>query len=111
MIVSLRAGKLSRLDTAMMERGYYEDLLRVDRFNSELWQVYMAKPKDWLNVENAGLEKFTGDFQERDLISLATVNTRFGRVSTNRWGMRDQDYEKQPAPGTYRAALLGASAT
>jgi hypothetical protein len=29
--------------------------------------------------------------------------------STNRWGMRDQDYEQTPPPGTYRIALLGAS--
>jgi hypothetical protein len=27
----------------------------------------------------------------------------------NRWGMRDRDYEQEPAPGTYRIALVGAS--
>ena len=31
-INSLRSGQLSRLDTALLERGYYEDLARVDRF-------------------------------------------------------------------------------
>jgi hypothetical protein len=28
---------------------------------------------------------------------------------TNRWGMRDQDYEQAPPPRTYRIALLGSS--
>jgi hypothetical protein len=28
---------------------------------------------------------------------------------TNRWGMRDKDYEMKPPPGTCRIALLGAS--
>jgi hypothetical protein len=30
-------------------------------------------------------------------------------VSTNRWGMRDSDYEKHKPPGVYRVALLGSS--
>jgi hypothetical protein len=29
--------------------------------------------------------------------------------TTNRWGMRDREYEKVPAPGTYRIVLLGPS--
>src|SRR5574339_336198 len=31
------------------------------------------------------------------------------RMSTNRWGMRDRDYERLPAPGVFRMALLGPS--
>lgn len=108
-INSLRTGKLSRLDTAAMERGYYEDLLRVDRFNNELSQVYAAKPNNWLGVENAGLARFTDDFQQRDLMPSLRVSTRFGPLTTNQWGMRDQDYAKEPAPNTYRVAILGAS--
>lgn len=108
-INSLRTGKLSRLDTAAMERGYYEDLLRVDRFNNELSQVYSARPKNWLGIENAGLERFTDDFQQRDLMPSLRVNTRFGPLTTNQWGMRDQEYAKEPAPNTYRIAILGAS--
>ena len=30
-------------------------------------------------------------------------------VRTNRWGMRDRDYELTPPPGVYRIALLGPS--
>jgi len=108
-INSLRSGQLSRLDTALLERGYYEDLVRVDRFNSQLWEVYMQKPIDWLDVQGIGLERFTGDFRQKELVPSFTVLTRFGSIRTNRWGMRDREYEKQPPAGTYRVTLLGAS--
>lgn len=109
LILSLRSGHLSRLDTALMERGYYENLLRVDRFNSQLWEVYATRPGDWLDVQGTSLDRFTGDFLERELRPSSVSATRYGTISTNRWGMRDQDYNLHPAPNTYRAALLGAS--
>jgi len=109
-IHSLRSGGLSRLDNALLERGYYEDLLRVDRFNSQLWEVYMNKPLDWLDAfEASGLERFTDDFAQKELVPSFRSLTRHGTITTNRWGMRDRDYDHQPAPGTYRVALLGAS--
>jgi D-alanyl-lipoteichoic acid acyltransferase DltB (MBOAT superfamily) len=108
-INSLRSGQLSRTDMALLERGYYEDLVRVDRFNSQLWEVYMNKPANWLDVQGLGLERFTGDFRQKELVPSMGVQTRFGAIHTNRWGMRDQEYERLPAPGTYRMALLGAS--
>jgi D-alanyl-lipoteichoic acid acyltransferase DltB (MBOAT superfamily) len=110
LINSLRSGRLSRLDTALLERGYYEDLLRVDRFNSQLWEVYTKRPPNpWLDVQGAGLERFTGDFRQKELIPSFASATRHGVIRTNRWGMRDQDYDRRPAPGTYRMAVLGAS--
>lgn len=60
-------------------------------------------------MEGSGLDRFTGDFAQRELIPSATSTTPYGTVSTNRWGMRDQDYDRLPAPGTYRIAVLGAS--
>jgi hypothetical protein len=110
LIQSLRSAGLSRVDTALLERGYYEDLTRVDRFNSQLWELYMRKPVQWLDgFENSGLVRFTGDFLQTELVPSFASLTRYGTIRTNRWGMRDQDYEKQPSPGTYRIALLGAS--
>jgi D-alanyl-lipoteichoic acid acyltransferase DltB (MBOAT superfamily) len=108
-INSLRSGQLGRTDMALLERGYYEDLVRVDRFNSQLWEVYMNKPANWLDVQGLGLERFTGDFRQKELVPSMGVQTRFGPIHTNRWGMRDREYDRVPAPGTYRVALLGAS--
>ncbi len=109
MIQSLRSGMLNRVDTALLERGYYEDLMRVERFNSELWQVYIKKPVKLLDVEGAGLDRFTGDFIQKELMPSSASVTSRGLIRTNRWGMRDREYDKQPPPGTHRIALLGAS--
>jgi hypothetical protein len=106
---SLRSGRLSRLDSAKLERGYYENLLSVDRFNSQLWEVYTKKPANWLDVQNAGLKRFTGGFEQTELVPSFVSRSNYGMISTNRWGMRDQDYERKPPANTYRIAMLGAS--
>jgi hypothetical protein len=98
-IQPLRSGQLSRLDTAALERGYYEQLLRVDRFNAQLWEVYSKRPKNWLDTQGGQLKRHTGGFAQTDLIPSFVATYDFGKVSTNRWGMRDQDYELKPAPG------------
>ena len=106
---SLRSAHLSRLDNAKLERGYYEGLLSVDRFNSQLWEVYSKKPANWLDVENAGLKRFVGGFVQTELVPGLQSSTKYGPVSTNRWGLRDQDYDKARPEGTFRAVVLGAS--
>jgi D-alanyl-lipoteichoic acid acyltransferase DltB (MBOAT superfamily) len=109
LVHSLRSAHLSRLDNAKLERGYYEGLLSVDRFNSKLWEVYSNKPANWLDVENAGLKRFVGGFLQTNLVPGMQSSTKYGTVSINRWGMRDQDYERVRPEGTFRAAVLGAS--
>jgi hypothetical protein len=108
LVHSLRSARLSRLDTASLERGYYENLLSVDRFNSQLWEVYTKRPANWLS-SNAGLKRFTNDFAQYDMVPSVILNTNYGTISINRWGMRDQDYVLHPQPNTYRIAMLGAS--
>jgi len=106
---SLRSGKLSRLDIAKLEQGYYQNLLSVDRFNSQLWEVYTKKPANWLDVEFANLKHFVGGFLNEELKPSFVSNTRYGAVTINRWGMRDQDYAKERSPESFRALLLGPS--
>jgi D-alanyl-lipoteichoic acid acyltransferase DltB (MBOAT superfamily) len=106
---SLRSGSLSRADVAMLEKGYYESLQRVERFNGQLWELYMKRPKSWLDVQGSGLGRFTGDFLQSELMPSFVSFTSHGTIRTNRWGMRDREYEKQRPAKTYRIALLGAS--
>ncbi len=106
---SLKSGSLSRLDVAMLEKGYYENLNRVERFNSQLWELYMNRPASWLDVVGTGLDRFTGDFRYKELVPSFVSMSKHGKVSTNRWGMRDQDYAKIADLRTFRIALLGAS--
>ena len=56
-IVSLKSGGLSRADAAAMERGYYEGLTNVNRFNSQLWEIYMNRPAGWLDIAGSGLDQ------------------------------------------------------
>jgi D-alanyl-lipoteichoic acid acyltransferase DltB (MBOAT superfamily) len=109
LVHSLRSGHLSRLDNAKLERGYYEGLLSVERFNSQLWEVYSKKPSNWLEVENAGLKRFVGGFAQVELIPSFVSSTKYGTITINRWGMRDGEYAQTPPPGTFRAAVLGPS--
>jgi D-alanyl-lipoteichoic acid acyltransferase DltB (MBOAT superfamily) len=109
LVHSLRSGHLSRLDNAKLERGYYEGLLSVDRFNSQLWEVYSKKPANWLEVENAGLKRFVGGFGQTELIPSFVSTTKYGTITINRWGMRDKDYAPTRPEGALRAAVLGAS--
>ena len=109
LVHSLRTGKLNRADATLMERGYYEKLMRVERFNSELWRVYLKKPVALLEVDGTGLDRFTGDFLQKEFTPSSSSLTPYGLIHTNRWGMRDREYDRLPAPGTYRVALLGAS--
>jgi hypothetical protein len=73
--------------------------------------VYSRKPANWLGGEGANLKHFVGGFGQVELIPSFVASTPYGTISTNRWGMRDQDYSELPAPDTYRAAMLGASGT
>jgi lysophospholipase L1-like esterase len=69
----------------------------------------MKRPKSWLDVQGSGLGRFTGDFLQSELMPSFVSFTSHGTIQTNRWGMRDRDYEKQRPANTYRIALLGAS--
>src|SRR3546814_6116930 len=57
-VVSLRHNGLSRADAAALERGYYEGLTRVNRFNSQPWEIYMNRPNGgWLEVRGSRSEE------------------------------------------------------
>lgn len=108
-VVSLKSGNLSRADAAALERGYYEGLTNVNRFNSQLWDIYMKRPTGWLNITGSGLTMMRDDFLQVELARGFRSQTEFGVIETNRWGMRDQDYAELPAAGTTRGVLLGYS--
>jgi hypothetical protein len=109
LIQPLRSGNLSRLDHAALERGYYEGLMQVNRFNSQLWEVYSKRPANWLDIEGGALKRHVGGFAQMELIPSFVSSTSYGNISTNRWGMRDQDYERKRPEGAYRMAFMGPS--
>jgi hypothetical protein len=108
-IHSLRQEKLNRQNAALVERGYYENLLGVDRLNTRLLGVYAKQPKDWISLQETEAMRPTHDFLKEELVPLTQIRFKNQILHTNRWGMRDKDYEQLKPPNSYRIALLGSS--
>jgi hypothetical protein len=108
-VAQLRSPELSAADAARLEQGYYEQLLRVENLNSQLWQLYQNKPPQWGDLTQIGRWQKSGDFLGFQLKPNHRALFSGAEFRTNRWGMRDRDYTQQPAPGTVRHALLGSS--
>ena len=104
---SLKTNRLNQQDARVLERGYYEELTNPLRISPELWEVFQKEPPGWRG-ENLIRESPENPFL-RDLIPLMKTVSKGVAFSTNRWGMRDRDYEQKKPPNTYRIGLLGAS--
>jgi alginate O-acetyltransferase complex protein AlgI len=109
LIADLRLTELNAQDAERLQQGYYENLTGVSRFNGQLWEVYAQRPKDWPIIEETEAVQPTGDIRGLELRPLTAMYFKGAPFRTNRWGMRDKDYEQVPPPNTYRIALLGAS--
>ena len=106
----LSLNKLNRRDTELLERGYYEDLTDVTRYNTQLMELFAKEPADWQRQTRQPLVD-VNDPYSNELIPSNQVRHRGVTLTTNRWGMRDRDYELAKPPDTYRIALIGASGT
>jgi D-alanyl-lipoteichoic acid acyltransferase DltB (MBOAT superfamily) len=106
-VADLKFARLSDEDATRMQRGYYEHLAGVDRFNSQLWDVYMNRPLAPGFAETVG--RTTGDFLKLDMIPASRTIFRGKVVTSNSWGMRDREYAREKPAGTVRLALLGSS--
>jgi hypothetical protein len=111
LIVNLRYGGLNRAEMTQLERGYYEDLLTVDRFNTELGALYAKRPPGWTrSLADLGLTRSVAGGRV-ELAPHAAAPFKGVMLRTNQWGMHDQEYALQRPPDTFRIALLGASHT
>jgi D-alanyl-lipoteichoic acid acyltransferase DltB (MBOAT superfamily) len=109
LIKDLTMNRLSDQEAALLQQGYYEDLTGVNRFNSQLWEIYTKRPSDWASIRDTEAIRETNDNLILELVPSTTIDFNGVTLTTNRWGMRDQDYERMPTPGTYRIALTGPS--
>ncbi len=108
-LAGLQSTELNQQDATLLQRGYYENLVGVSRFNGELWQVYMQRPPAVGSLWDSDLVLLTHDFFVGELRPHISTIFNGARLHTNQWGMRDQEYELKTPPSTYRIALLGAS--
>ncbi|NUM44781.1 MAG: hypothetical protein HUU38_08730, partial [Anaerolineales bacterium] len=109
LFADLTTSRLSDRDANLLLRGYYEDLIGVNRFNSELWDVYSKRPTDWPLLQDTPAAQLTDDFRLIELNPSVSLSFHGEQFTTNSWGMRDKEYAVTAAPGTYRIALVGPS--
>jgi hypothetical protein len=107
----LKEPGLSRRDAEQLQRGYYEQLTGVNRFNSRLWEVYSGAEtlEDRRPLRDTDLVYLTNDFLWIALKPNLASTYRSKPFHTNRWAMRDRDYARTPPPGVLRIAVLGQS--
>ena len=113
MIATMTGDKLNTRDEQQLVKGYYEELLGAESSGAMAWSVRAEQPKTWRwngQPESVYLVK-TSDlrgFVMRPHINAVDKGQSF---TTNQWGMRDKQYERAKAVGTYRIAMLGSSHT
>ena len=105
----LTVSRLSDREAALLQQGYYEDLVGVSRFNSQLWEIYSKRPSNWVAIRDTEAIRPTNDNLIMELVPSTTINLNGTWLTTNSWGMRDREYERIPPPNTYRIALTGPS--
>ncbi len=107
---SLTQDSFNQSDAELMERGYYENLLGTDRYTSHLWDLKVRRPSDWIPFAQSEFADPIDDPVLQYRIKPGAAGT-FHRTPflSNRWGMRDRDYEEIKPERTLRIALFGGS--
>jgi hypothetical protein len=108
-LASLSMTQLNLGEQQQLERGYYEDLMDVSRFNSQLSDAYAGKPPEFKRLDQTDAVRLTNDFRWQELVPSKKTEVNGHTITTNQWGMRDREYERTKPPGTYRIALIGSS--
>lgn len=106
---SMRATGLNARDAAAQHRGYYEQLDVRGQVNAQLLDTIERDRGDWQQFADVGVMNARDDYLTRDLQPSRSVVWNGKAFSTNRWGMRDRDYELVKPEGTLRIALMGPS--
>jgi D-alanyl-lipoteichoic acid acyltransferase DltB (MBOAT superfamily) len=94
--------------------GYYENLTGgVDEGERQLWGVLMRTemPISKTRYHGAHPVRPLRNFRFREPIPSTNIMAYETRFKTNRWGMRDQEYDMAKPDGTVRIAVLGSSQT
>jgi alginate O-acetyltransferase complex protein AlgI len=105
-VARLHRDVLNARDLASQRRGYYEEL---DIARMDTWQWRRTEePEGW----GKGFKLFyrqRADFMLKDIAPAVSTFLGGGPIRSNRWGMRDREYERIKPSNTYRIVLLGGS--
>jgi D-alanyl-lipoteichoic acid acyltransferase DltB (MBOAT superfamily) len=112
--MNIQRPTLNARDTAMLERGYYENLIAANRHSLDFWDAQQKTQQDGVvpgvkKMKALGLWHDTNDMLKGKFVPNTQLMTPRGLVAINQWGMRDKHYDKAKPLNTYRIALLGDS--
>ena len=109
LITTLRQDRLNMKDQELADRGYYEGILEQRNFTSALWSNRANRPDDWVGLKRSDVIKYRQDLLQYEMKDSYAGNFKGTLFSTNRFGMRDKQYQEAKPAGIYRIALVGAS--
>lgn len=110
-VASLHTAELNQQDAALVQRGYYEQLNGVSRVNSQLWEVYAKRPVTWPVIWQTAAGRRVDSYLYVELVPSQRISFGGATLTTNRWGLRDHEYERAKPLRTFRMAVVGASTT
>jgi D-alanyl-lipoteichoic acid acyltransferase DltB (MBOAT superfamily) len=111
-VMNIQRPTLNARDSALLERGYYENLIAANRHSTEFWNAQQTGTQTGaliLNVQKSKAWRETDDMLKGELVPNTEIMTKGGVVAINQWGLRDKPYEKVKPAHTYRVVLLGDS--
>lgn len=121
-VADVRNVGLNAADLEMQTRNYYREVSDVNvgeftGFGKFLTKLGLKPPRETPTGEPVGLSKTSivyvedrpNKFLPWELKPSEEIVFLGKPFRTNRWGMRDREYEKTPPDGTFRIALVGAS--
>jgi hypothetical protein len=105
-VTGLRRDSWNARDMSVQRRGYYEEL--DEKGVNHRRRHWVEAPEGW----RAGFKVFfrqRADFLMSEIVPSTSTSFSGTRVTSNRFGMRDREYEKMKPINTYRFVLLGSS--
>jgi alginate O-acetyltransferase complex protein AlgI len=107
---SIKEPKLNKRDYEQGERGYYGALLGRATLAKDFHMGADLPPPDWagLNLSNKAVRP-TNNILIKELLPRQDLIFKGERFTTNKWGMRDKDYELNKTANTYRFVIVGSS--
>jgi hypothetical protein len=108
-LASVADARLNIRDAQLLNQNYYDRLNTGNRGTTQLWGQHTNQPEDWIPLRDTEAGFARQDFLLDDMRPSVSITYRDHPFTTNRWGMRDQDYSKEKPAGTYRIAMVGPS--
>lgn len=105
-MTGLLTPKLTDADEHLMIEGYYEEILIGNELTNPVGDLQEKRKLRFKETEAAELVE-----DIRNTINKPNVQTLFKekKYTTNKWGMRDRNYELKPDPNTIRMGFVGGS--